>query len=189
MYHLKEDMRAEKSAELLYEALICCMEKKEFDKITISELSKKSTVSRATFYRNFDDVIDILYWKCDRLFQSVLTAFVVSEPDLSRADMLISYVFSFWMKHTDILEILIERGRVDIIYNSFLKNAGVVMEYLSDKLHLPEWNTRYFISTRVGIFVGVFQAWITGGKRESVEELTHILNQQVVTVRNTNFIF
>lgn len=189
MYHLKEDVRAEKSAELLYEALTRCMAQKEFNKITISELSKESTVSRATFYRNFDEVIDILYWKCDRLFQSVLTTFVASEPDLSQADGLINYVFSFWMKHTDILEILIERGRVDIIYNSFLNNAGVVMEYLSKKLHLPEWNTRYFISTRVGIFVGVFQAWITGGKQESVKDLTRILNQQVIAVRNTGFIF
>lgn len=189
MYHLKEDLRAEKSAELLYQALTRCMKEKEFDRITISELSKESTVSRATFYRNFDDVIDILYWKCDRLFQSVLTAFVDSVPDLSRADALINYVFSFWMKHIDILEILIERGRVDIIYNSFLNNAGIVMDYVSEKLHLPEYNTRYFISTRVGIFVGVFQAWISGGKQEALEDLTYILNEQVAALKNMDFIF
>lgn len=189
MYHLKEDMRTEKSAELLYEALTRCMKKKEFDKITISELSKESTVSRATFYRNFDEVIDILYWKCDRLFQSVLTAFVASKPDLSQADGLIRYVFSFWMKHTDILEILIERGRVDIIYNSFLNNADVVMDYLLENLRLPEWNSRYFISTRVGIFVGIFHAWIMGGKQESAKELTEILNQQVLATKGIGFIF
>lgn len=189
MYHLKEDMRAEKSAEMLYEALTRCMSKKRFDKITISELSMESTVSRATFYRNFDEVIDILYWKCDRLFREVLTAFITSEPDLTHADGLISYVFRFWMKHTDILEILIERGRVDIIYNSFLNNAGVVMEYLSENLHLPEWNTRYFISTRVGIFVGIFQAWIMGGKQESAKELTEILNQQALAIKSISFIF
>lgn len=189
MYHLKEDMRAEKSAELLYQALTRCMTKKEFDKITISELSKESTVSRATFYRNFDEVIDILYWKCDRLFQSVLTSFAASEPNLSQADALISYVFSFWMKHTDILEILIAHGRIDIIYNSFLNNAGAVMAYLSKKLQLPEWNARYFISTRVGIFAGIFQAWIEGGKQESAEELTKILHQQALALKDIRFIF
>lgn len=189
MYHLKEDRRAEKSAELLYEALTRCMAKKEFDKITISELAKESTVSRATFYRNFDETIDILYWQCDRLFREVLTDFVASEPDLAQADELISYVFNFWMKHADILEILIEHGRVDIIYNSFLNNASVVMEYLSEKLYLPKWNTRYFISTRVGIFVGVFQAWIMGGKRESAKKLTEILNQQALAMKDIRFIF
>lgn len=189
MYHLKEDLRAEKSAELLYEALTRCMEKKDFDKITISELSKESTVSRATFYRNFDEVLDILYWKCDRLFQSVLTAFVASEPDLKQNDELISYVFSFWIEHTDILEVLINHGRIDIIYNSFLHNAVVVLEYLSNKLQLPEYNTPYFISTRVGIFVGVFQAWIDGGKKESVEDLMNILNQQVFFMKDVGFIF
>ena len=189
MYHIKDDLRAEKSAELLYEALKRCMEEKEFDKIAISDLSKVSTVSRATFYRNFDGVIDILYWKCDCLFREVLTAYVSSDPNLSQPDGLINYVFGFWMQHTDILEILIDRGRMDIIYNSFLNNAGVVMEYLSAKLHIPDWNNCYFLATRVGVFVGMFQAWFAGGKQESAEELIRIMNQQAIAVKDSGLIF
>lgn len=189
MYHIKDDLRAEKSAELLYEALIRCMRKKEFDKIAVSDLARESTVSRATFYRNFDGVIDILYWKCDRLFRQVLTNYVHFRPELDRADGLVSYVFNFWMDHTQLLEILINRGRVDIIYNSFLNNVGVVMSYLEEKLHLTGWNNRYFIATRVGFFVGVFQAWIAGGKQESAEEMIRILNQQEQAVRETGFVF
>lgn len=33
------------------------------------------------------------------------------------------------MQHTDTLKIPINRGQVDIIYNAFVNNAAVVMEY------------------------------------------------------------
>lgn len=189
MYHIKDDLRAEKSAELLYAGLRQCMEKKPFDKVKILDITKESTVSRATFYRNFDAVIDILYWKCDQLFQTVLGDYVAGQPSLKQEDGLIRYVFTFWMQHTDILEILIEQGRIDIIYNSFLNNANIVMDYISSKVEIPAFNYKYFISTRVGVFIGVFQTWIENGKQETADELIHILNSQMQVVEDTGFIF
>lgn len=189
MYHIKEDLRAEKSAELLYEGLNQCMKSKDFDKVRITDITKVSTVSRATFYRNFDMIIDILYWKCDQLFRQVLTDYVLSESGIDQADSLIRYVFSFWMEHTDILEILIEQGRIDIIFNSFLNNADIVMNYIGKKISVSELNYKYFIATRVGVFIGMFQAWIDGGKKETADELIAILGSQVEVVETAGFIF
>ncbi len=189
MYHIKEDLRAEKSAELLYEGLNKCMEEKEFDKIRIVDITKESTVSRATFYRNFDIVIDILYWKCDQLFGQVLSSYVESKPSLEDQNSLITYVFSFWMEHTDILEILIAQGRIDIIFNSFINHADIVMDYINSKIELPTLEYNYFLSSRIGVFVGMFQAWFKGGKKETAEELISILTKQFLIVENSGFIF
>lgn len=189
MYHIKEDLRASKSAELLYEGLKRCMKEKDFDKITVTDITKESTVSRATFYRNFDLIIDIVYWKCDQLFQKVLNDYVNSEPKLNQPDSLILFVFRFWMDHADILELLINQKRTDIIFNSFLNNAGIVMDYLQEKIKVPEFNYRYFVSTRVGVFVGIFQTWIDGGKRETLDELVQILANQYTAIGNSTLIF
>lgn len=189
MFHIKEDLRAYKSAELLCEGLEQLMKEKAFDKITITDITTESTVSRATFYRNFDTVIDVLYWKCDQLFKTVLTDYVSGEPDLTQPDSLIFFVFHFWMKHTDILELLIQQGRCDIIFNSFFNNADIVMDYIQEKISIPAFNYRYFISSRVGVFVGIFQAWIDGGKKESLEELVQILSDQYYTIGNAPLIF
>ena len=189
MYHIKDDLRAEKSAELLYEGLKRCMNDKDFDKIRITDITKESTVSRATFYRNFDMVIDVLYWKCDQLFRQVLTDYVSTEPGIDQANGLISYVFTFWVNHTDILEILIEQGRIDIIFNSFINNAKIVMNYIGKKISISELDYNYFISTRVGVFIGMFQAWIAGGKKETADELIAILDKQFDVLKNSEFIF
>lgn len=189
MYHIKEDLRAVKSAEFLYEGLTRCMKNKDFDKISITDITKESTVSRATFYRNFDTVIDILYWKCDQLFKKVLTDYVTQEPKLDNPNNLINYVFHFWVEHVDVLEILIKERRIDIIFNTFLNNADIAMRYIYDKLNIPELNYKYFISTRVGIFIGVFQTWIEEGKKESADELVRIIEEQYRIIDITGFIF
>lgn len=189
MYHIKDDLRAKKSAELLYEGLEQCMKKKEFDKITVTDITKESTVSRATFYRNFDLVIDILYWKCNQLFQKVLSDYVASKPDLNQPYSLISFVFHFWMEHTEILELLIHQRRTDIISNAFIGNADIVMEYIRERIQIPKYNDKYFLATRVGIFTAVFQTWIDCGKKETLSELIQILSMQYYVIDNSKIIY
>ncbi|MGN0709747.1 MAG: TetR/AcrR family transcriptional regulator [Anaerovoracaceae bacterium] len=181
MYHLKDDIRAERSAQMLYDALMEVIKTKPFRKVTVSDLSQVSTVSRATFYRNFDEIVDILYWQCDRLFHEVLTDFTESDPDLSQEDVLLEYVLSFWMEpgRMKLLEILMDSGRIDIIYNGFVNNAPILMDFLKEKnVPMSTDNYEYFISVRAGFFVGIIRAWIMTGKKQTPEELSGIIRRQ-----------
>lgn len=195
MYHIKSDLRAVKSSELLFDGLMKCMEEKDFDQISITDITKKSTVSRATFYRNFDGVIDLLYWKCNQLFEQVLTDYGKELlRDESRGN-LVYFVFCFWMNHSRILEILFHQGRSDIIFNSFLNNAHLVMRHLGEHYDLGLSDDRrkadyqYFIATRAGVFVGVFEVWLTNGKKETAEELSQIIERQFTAVNQSGLIF
>lgn len=79
MYHIRNDKRAIQSSELIYNGLLECIRKKPFDQITISDLQKASGVARSTFYRAFDNISDVLFWKCDTCFNEVLCNFDPSE--------------------------------------------------------------------------------------------------------------
>jgi AcrR family transcriptional regulator len=191
MFHLKEDIRAERSAKMLYDALMEILEKKSFDKVTVSDLSQVSTVSRATFYRNFDEITDLLYWKCDQEFRKVLTAFTQSDPDLTKEDVLLEYVLCFWMEadRMRLLEILMDIGRIDVIYNSFVNNAQIVVDFLKEKkIAMSTDNYEFFISVRAGFFVGIIRAWIATGKKQSPEELSAIIRRQHDDVVNSGLL-
>jgi AcrR family transcriptional regulator len=56
MYHISNNRRAEKSAELIYQGLLTCLKHKNFDQVTITDLQKASGVARTTFYRAFDNI-------------------------------------------------------------------------------------------------------------------------------------
>ena len=46
--------------ESLFEALLILVEKKPFEKITVSELVKRAGVSRTAFYRNYNSISEIV---------------------------------------------------------------------------------------------------------------------------------
>ncbi len=72
MYRIKQDKRVEKSAELIVNGLYQCVQKKDFDKITFSDISKSSGVIRSTIYRLFDLPLDILKFDLDQTFQEII---------------------------------------------------------------------------------------------------------------------
>lgn len=74
MYHIKQDKRAKASVELICKGLIDCLSKKNFADITISDIQRSSTVSRSTFYRNFDCLEDVLSLICDRVFEDAFSS-------------------------------------------------------------------------------------------------------------------
>ena len=88
MYHISKDKRALQSSELIYNGLLECIKKKPFDQISVSDLQKASGVARSTFYRAFDNISDVLYWKCDTCFYEVIVSYhtkmFLGELDLDR---------------------------------------------------------------------------------------------------------
>lgn len=173
---------------MLYDALMQIVKKKPVSKVTVSDICQLSTVSRATFYRNFDEIPDLLYWKCDAGFHEVLESFTKSGPDLTKEDVLLKFVLRFWMKpeNESLLEVLMNAGRIDIIYNSFVNNAGILMTYIRERgIRMSTDNYEFFISVRAGFFVGIIRAWIETGKSKSPDEITEIVRQQHDDVVNS----
>lgn len=81
MYHIKNDKRARASTELICAGLLACMKEKPFARITITDVQRASTVSRSTFYRNFDCLEDVLALLCDRGFQAVFSEYNALPPE------------------------------------------------------------------------------------------------------------
>lgn len=54
--------QSEYSKEYIAEALVQLMTEKEYEKITIKEITEKAGVARLTFYRNFDSIEAVLEW-------------------------------------------------------------------------------------------------------------------------------
>ena len=114
MYHIKNDKRAQASTELICAGLLACMKEKPFARITITDVQHASTVSRSTFYRNFDCLEDVLALLCDRGFQAVFTAYNAL-PAAQRGN-LPKAVFHYWFHNSAVLEALVQIHRTDILF-------------------------------------------------------------------------
>jgi AcrR family transcriptional regulator len=187
MYHIKEDKRAQASCNLIYQGLSKCMNEKSFSQITINDIQRLSTVSRSTFYRNFDSLIDVLYWQCDCGFKDMSSLFLETEFFHHKKGGLLLCFFEFWTKRSLILEQLLSINRIDIIYECHLKNSLRISEYFQKLQPLPDTDYDYFMGVRTGVFIGMLMVWINHEKKETPAQLLHILSQQMDFIRHSQF--
>lgn len=177
MYHISNDKRVIQSADLIYNGLLQCLEKKSFDQITVTDVQKASGVARTTIYRCFDNLSDILYWRCDLSFREAL---LFEEPkDIPDEWELMQSYFSYWTAHSDILKLLIDINRQDIIYACHMENAELLEQFYGRLPGMDETSSRYFIAIRTGVTISMLKAWLDGGRRETAQELAEILRTQL----------
>jgi AcrR family transcriptional regulator len=72
------NLRVRRTQKLLREALIELIEERDFDSLTVGEISERAMVSRAAFYRNYQDKYDLV----EQIFAEAMQALfgAISEP-------------------------------------------------------------------------------------------------------------
>lgn len=173
MYHIKNDKRSERSAELLGEALINCLEKKSFDELTVVDVQKEAGVGRTTFYRIFDNLTDVLAYLSDTIFSTFFFENQCYASATSR-DRSIEFI-SCWMKNNRVLDAIVKSHRLDILQESHMKN-------LPDLFYFAGEEREFCIYQLTAIMTSSLQYWVQHGKKESAEELFDIIKASSSTV-------
>ena len=74
------NLRVRRTQKLLREALIELIEERGFDALTIGELTERAMVSRAAFYRNYQDKYDLV----EQIFEEAMSTLQAAVGDLGR---------------------------------------------------------------------------------------------------------
>src|SRR5258708_1680181 len=74
------NLRLRRTQKLLREALIELIEERGFEALTIGELTERAMVSRAAFYRNYQDKYDLV----EQIFEEAMSALLGAVGDLGR---------------------------------------------------------------------------------------------------------
>ena len=73
-----KNLRLRRTQKLLREALIELIEERGFDTLTIGEITERAMVSRAAFYRNYQDKYDLV----EQIFEEAMSALLGAVGDL-----------------------------------------------------------------------------------------------------------
>lgn len=169
MYHIKEDKRSQKSAQLITKGLLKCLEEKEFSKITITDIQNESFVGRSTFYRLFDNLSDVLSYECDNIFQDILDN--IKEFHIKSIEDIFIFFAESWMNNELLLQTIVSINRLDIIYESYRKRAYDIKEYFLINTNLDKAKIDYLIAIATASMVSILSMWIQHGKTETAKEL------------------
>jgi len=80
MTPLESNLRVRRTKKLLREALIALIEERGFEAITVGELTERAMVSRAAFYRNYQDKYDLV----ERIFEEAMSTLLNAVGELGQ---------------------------------------------------------------------------------------------------------
>jgi AcrR family transcriptional regulator len=173
LYHIKNDRRAKRSAETIYEALVKLMGEKRFADIRVTDLVEQAQLARATFYRSFDVQEDVLRWRCDQMLEelfSYITRFARTQPGAAGASLLKPILRFFYLDST-IVELLIEAERVDILQVALQERFERLGPRAVALFNVPGEYVHYWWALRAASTVSVLVQWVKGGKRQAPDDL------------------
>ena len=76
----KNDSKYFYTAQLMNQALLDLLEKKDIEFISITEITKKAGVNRSTFYLHYEDIYDLLEETIVNLNKKFISSFPVAVP-------------------------------------------------------------------------------------------------------------
>ncbi len=193
MYHISADKRAINSAELAYDALKELLKCKDFKEISVTDIVKAAKIGRATFYRCFDAIDDILKYRCDKVYiqcGEYLLGVLLTEQIHSIDSTFILPFLNYWDQNSEVIELIIKSGKENIINTAFVGMIDSIRS-VYPQVEIPNYN--YFIAMRSALATAVLIEWIKSGKDLSPKELSDIyINQKLVDMdlleQSLNFI-
>lgn len=153
MYHIKNDLRAQKSANTIYRSIRHILKHKSLNDITITDIKNECGVSRSSFYRNFDTILDPIIMKLDFFVNEYLQKSILEENH-------IKFFFTYWDKHSELITILSKQGYSQLIVDSFQRCLNITNEYL--------------INVKVSIMSSLLTTWMKNNKSEAIDEMVLI---------------
>lgn len=155
----------QKVKDRLFSALIEFAGHKDWSKLTVTELIEKSGVARASFYRNFKSVEELI----DYGIQQMAQRYHEGKPNLtegfhSREAML--YKFQFYKEHAKL-----------VLAFHHAKMATTLLDIITD-CEIDAWGdmpansiSKYELYYFAGAFYNIMLCWLENGAKESPEDM------------------
>ena len=150
----------------LLSALIDFSGQKDWSKVTITELIEKSGVARASFYRNFKSVEDIVDYGIGKLTLQYHSQKPPIAEDFHNREVML-YKFRFYKEHAKL-----------ILAFHHAKMAATLLDLITDCVidacgDMPASSIKkYELYYYAGAFYNVLLCWLEGGMKETPEEMT-----------------
>jgi AcrR family transcriptional regulator len=177
MYHINDDQRSIRSGEMIYAGLANLMREKDFVDITVTNLVEAAKVGRTTFYRNFDEIEDVLWMRCDQVvreFISYLQEYRQKHQDEPRTTIL-KPVLRYFYLHSELIELLMKAKRIHIFEAAMRCQFEPYKSMFGAFYGIEEEYVDYVMAMRIGGITNILTHWIETGRTQAPDELANKL--------------
>ena len=169
MYHIKSDLRSRHTAGEISRGLLECLKEQPLVSITITDIHRRTGISRATFYRLFDTVEDVLDWLCAQPPQEWD---LIPDLETDRPARVFTRMLELGLENHDLLKALVDNGRYDLVYRYAEQRFRLMRSlYPGSMPELDEASYDYMVSAMAMNMVSTLVTWVRRGRIDPVEEV------------------
>lgn len=175
MSQQEKGLRLRRTQKLLREALIELIEERGFEALTVGEIAERALVSRAAFYRNYQDKYDLV----EQIFAEAMQALfnVLSIPDTIHSAQTWERFFEHIAEYERLYRALLGRkGSPWFVMKMRVSLVSLVKEFarLATPTGVPLYPTSdEFVPDLVAtMFVEAITWWLEQGRPYSTQEIT-----------------
>lgn len=173
------DSRVTKTINRIHDGMVNLLKTKAYNDITVKDICEKSQISRTTFYTHYKTKDDFIYSYLNTLLKEAKKKFLKSET-LTQAIFFKKMIY-FWLSEGQLILMLLGD-------ESAYKLHQVIKKSLQQRIEInfvPVLNTK-MLTTKEKYFllifmcnaiIGVLQAWVKRGYKESPKEVAEIMNK------------
>ena len=167
------DRRIKYTKSIIKETFLNLLEEKDINKITVSEICKIADINRATFYRYYLDVYDLLD-KIEEEFLEELKHVPFLTNDEYSLSSLAKELLEIFLENKKLVTILFKKNTDIYILNDILE--GIHNKYKNKWLNdFPNIDENEIADANIFAFngaLGIVNYWIQQGFTESVDEIS-----------------
>lgn len=190
MRHSNTDLRIIRTKESIRDALVELIHEKGFEAITVKDITTRAKINRGTFYAHYQDKFDLMA-KCEKEIMlemskivkqnlpAVIAALETNSPTETQFSVAVS-IFEYLEENSGFMRaVLGPKG--DLSFQTRLKVFMWKTLFGNDPNALiKEENLlvpgEYLASYVASAHIGVIQQWLVSGRKESPQEMAHILS-------------
>lgn len=167
LYHMNKKQEANALViECITEALLEMMEKKPFNSITITDLTKRAGVGRVSFYRNFESKEEVIRRHLNNLIDEWSGQYGDTGPEPSGLN---EKMFEYFYQNRELYIMLYRQGLAHISLQS-------IMDVCGPKPEQPN-ALAYFTSFIAHGIYGWIEEWFKRGVQETPKEMVALYEQ------------
>ena len=188
----KKDRRVQRTLQSLRTALLELIKEKDYDEISIEEITERANVGRTTFYLHYKDKEDLLmeefstimYERAQVLSEIPFSVWVpVSEEDLKKNIALqpLFLVFEHIHNNSELYNLLLKSSNSSKIVERIRKiSTDAIVKFVETKMEtdpiplLTEVPIEFFAAFFSGALLSVVSWWIREDMHHSPEEVTNM---------------
>ena len=173
------DRRTKYTKKIIKDTLINLLTEKDIKKVTVSEICSKADVNRATFYRYYLDVYDLLD-KIEEDFINELKAPYQENPNrVHTVGAFSKEILAVFLENKDLVRILFNTNNNIYFLNEVLEVAYEMckIKWMSDVPSITEEEIDYAAIFIFNGALGIVNYWVKNDFDKDIEEVSSAIEQ------------